>query len=578
MVRNTRVNRQKTKRKTRSRRGGGVIGSGSYGCVYRPALRCSGNAAVNRSKQISKLVKTTNVAGEIKGVDLLKAIDPGQEYLLYPLDEMCPFNINEQPDRADVESSFLAPGNVYNYLPEPVKDTKCRIKEIQSNSTVLFNYDGGSPPTETIYSANDYYAVFEGFRNIFDAVKKLHDNDVVHHDIKDINMVLKQNESGSGFDYRLIDFGFIQKLDDFRRQFNNGPLVNRAYMVAYAPWPFYTFIYAYNRNEILNTLQSKQNQVRYDFKESIQRKIQRWEQVIKRDIGKIPEGLLYKSVGYATDRTPIFSPLENIKNNIMNIIASEKNYITFAKNIDIFGISYSLIKIFSHMFGIHLYLSNTVMNESNIYIKFNNSHMININKYNWKDPKLKEWFFNFSKDLISPFMHVFAAIYSQHDLWKPINLDTIKSTYNDFLYALEGFLYIPGTKEKRREFVKYLNIVKPGGFSPGDSTPFVPTPVASTIFRPSQSTGMSLAVPLPPPAPQPVRPIHVTGRGVKRQATPTPTSTVIGSPTPTTKSKFDHLHAIASSLSSASTKSSTSIKAASQATTPSNTGFFPGNL
>ena len=523
-TRRGRYRKSKTKAKTRCRRGGGIIGSGSYGCVYRPALRCPGNAAVNRSQQISKLVKTKSIAGEIQGIDLLKAADPAQDYLLYPLDETCPFNITAQPDPVSIQASFLHPTEFYNTMPGPMQKIKCPIKGINQNSTVLFNYDGGEKPTNRSYSANDYFSVFEGFTKILDGVNVLHKHKLVHHDIKDLNMVLKLHESGSGFEYRLIDFGFMRRFEQFRSRYADGPSINDNYVLPYIIWPFYIFIFSYKRTELLDLVTTTDPAKKLAFEESLKRKFQRWEQTIKDNIGKIPEGLFYKHDGRPDRKKPVLLSIDNIKANIYNIIATEENYISFAKNVDIFSTGYSLIMLFSHMFSIYSYLHKSALNSVNIYIYFKDKGLQLYDTYRWPDKTITRWIENFIVNVVQPFYNLIGNMYRHENLWM---YEDYKSEYKAFLEALHNAIYVPRTNEKQRGFVKYINHVKPPGFSMGTSTPYAATPipiVPSTGLPMSSGIGLSVALP-PPQPPQVQRLFKATGRVAKRQLTPAGSAT-----------------------------------------------------
>lgn len=523
MPRHTRRRRhRKAKAKTRCRRGGGIIGSGSYGCVYKPALRCPGNTAVNRTQQISKLVKTDTIGGEVYGLHLLKAADPAQEYLLYPLDETCAFNIRAQPDPVSIQASFLHPSESYNTMPGPMKKLKCPVEGINRNSTVLFNYDGGVIPTSRSYSANDYFSAFEGFTKIFDAVKLLHTHELVHHDIKDLNMVSKPSDSGSGFEYRLIDFGFMRRFDHFRSLYADGALINNNYMLPYIIWPFYMFIFSYKRTDLLNLVTTTDPRKKAEFDQSLSRKLQRWEQTIKNTVGKIPEPLFYKHAGRPDRKMPVVVSIENVKRNIFEIISTEENYISFAKNVDVFSTGYSLSMLFLHMFSIHSYLHKSILDSVNIYIYFKDKGLQLYDTYRWPDKTTGLWIQNFIHNVVQPFYHLIGKMYSHENLWI---YEDYKSEYQAFLEALHSAIYVPGTNEKQRGFVKYINHVKPNGFSMGASTPYAATPipiVPSTGLPVSSGIGLSVA--LPPQVQPPL--FKATGRVIapvrvpKRQLTP----------------------------------------------------------
>jgi len=172
------------------RKGGALIGQGTYGCVFRPALPCKTNTR-NRPGQISKLMDGADAIEELKQRDLFHSIDPDQRYFLYPF-EIC-----------DPKLPFNANNNVKN-CKVPMKVRK-----------ILQSLDGGESIGSIKLEVDDYPAFFNSITNLFEGLEKAHAKDVIHNDIKPDNIVVSHVKDH--FNTRFIDFGISFKWDDLER-------------------------------------------------------------------------------------------------------------------------------------------------------------------------------------------------------------------------------------------------------------------------------------------------------------------------------------------------------------------------
>ncbi len=574
----------------KTRRGGAVIGKGSYGCVYRPALRCPGNSAVNRSKQVSKLVKNESIAEEIKGVDILKKIKDSHKYFIYPLDDSCPFNISAQPDQGNVIRSF---------------QTTCKIKDIHQNSYVLFNEDGGVNPGSNAFNSDTYYPFFEGLLNIFHGLDLLHQNGAVHHDIKPDNMVVRVNEAGTGLDFHLIDFGLLQKLDELKEKFSRNEIISKRYDRRYIIWPYYSFILSYNKQSLLFPILVKDQDTRTKFTmEFLYPRFQEWEAAIRTYVGTVPESVYYM------DKSHRDSTLGNpkiIKESILRIVENEDSFINFAKNIDTYSLGFALSIFFTNFFGAKYLFDATGAQVVHFYI-MRHSKNEPYNIHDWKNAELEAWVHNFVNTVAVPFYNIISIMCNYNKFEKPRPLqDLITSYQKDFLVPLRDALYEPGTYTERKGFIKFLHYIKPAGFSLPTApaykyTPIPPTPPTlplkplPTLFPIVQAAGpalpihgsMNLGVQLPPKV---KREIQITGRGapppraqLKRQGTPIPSknsknminsknSTAAPIGRPSKKVAFSTPMPAAVVAPAPSTIES-SIVSAPREITPANQGFF----
>ena len=76
--------------------GGGLIGEGTYGCVFRPHLYCNGKESTSTTNFASKLIiaKKSKIEKEFRISNIIKTIPNYQKYLV-PLLEICPVNVKQ---------------------------------------------------------------------------------------------------------------------------------------------------------------------------------------------------------------------------------------------------------------------------------------------------------------------------------------------------------------------------------------------------------------------------------------------------------------------------------------------------
>lgn len=186
---------------TRRKQGGKVIGSGGYGCVFRPALRCSGTRK-RASKTISKLMLNKYVKREYmeitKYLPILQKIPNYKNYFIIEGANIC------QP-------APLTPMDLSNF------DTKCKVlKKRDINSTNINKnldkvscinlQDGGVELGNYIYSGLS----LDGMKDLNERMIQLLVNGILpmnkyhvyHADIKEANIVVDASKY-----VRLIDWG-----------------------------------------------------------------------------------------------------------------------------------------------------------------------------------------------------------------------------------------------------------------------------------------------------------------------------------------------------------------------------------
>lgn len=212
-----------TCRKTRKRKGGKFIGRGTYGCSFRPALKCIGENSVEQNS-ISKVLVIKNAEKEFKINELLTVIDPEQIFTLYPYKICKP--VLYHSDKKDM-------------------DNKCD-EFLQVNHRAIFLKDGGDNLNDVFFRIPKngfnkvHRALFRALHNLFIGLEYLHSKNFVHLDIKAANVVCKIT---SGTELKFFGFKigkptYLMKFIDFGFSGNVDTVFSKKNTFEYVCWPF----------------------------------------------------------------------------------------------------------------------------------------------------------------------------------------------------------------------------------------------------------------------------------------------------------------------------------------------------
>jgi len=202
--RNKRRRRHTHKKRYSNRmRGGEKIAAGTYGCVYKPPLRCQGSD-VRPADTISKFLKKEKAQEEFEQYTVMKRIDPHRRFHL-GIHEMC---IPAEPDPAMNEdfredcSRIWKPHTSrknYRILNEP--DGGFELGDVHQKLTFT-----RKRPKKPIHSEK-WNTFFRGMERILYGLVQLKKHGYVHQDIKGENIVIHPNT----FHFNYIDFGMLSK-------------------------------------------------------------------------------------------------------------------------------------------------------------------------------------------------------------------------------------------------------------------------------------------------------------------------------------------------------------------------------
>ena len=184
-------------KKPRKRKGGRVLGKGSYGCVIEPAIPCStSNKLSNKVSKIG-LDPTEDNSDEVRMGNFLKGIDPKKKYFIY-VEEAC-----QIPKSAIIKEDF--------------KTCKFEVSEDDTYANILM--DKGNMDLEKFkYEVDlDDASVSRIILKILKCVEILLEHKVTYYDMKTLNVLIKpksgiirrllSSKKSKVYEAYLIDFG-----------------------------------------------------------------------------------------------------------------------------------------------------------------------------------------------------------------------------------------------------------------------------------------------------------------------------------------------------------------------------------
>jgi serine/threonine protein kinase len=181
-----------------------LVGSGSYGCVYSPPIKCETPCTDKRCKNgVSKWMSQEKADNELLEYDNLELeeVDPeGMYHIRKPI--QCKPN---QEELAKVED--------------------CSAVNDYDDSSLLIYDNGGIDLEKYISQGATLKQVLIGLKNIFKGVMVMNEQNRYHFDIKTPNIVVKDGI------FRLIDFGLSKNVNK-----TGGIIYNDVFQNIYFAW------------------------------------------------------------------------------------------------------------------------------------------------------------------------------------------------------------------------------------------------------------------------------------------------------------------------------------------------------
>lgn len=181
------------------------VAEGTYGCVYRPPIKCQNGVKYTNGK-ISKLMTRRAAIKEEKEYKIIKKADKKRQFYPGPPTRCV-------PDAADAVKE-MTPG-------------ECKLFEQDPNISkyeLLIYDDGGYDLDKFVKTQMDNYLVpgakeqtdkfFLNAYNLFQGIKLFLKNDILHHDVKPQNIVFDPHT----YRFNYIDFGLIEKKNKLKNE------------------------------------------------------------------------------------------------------------------------------------------------------------------------------------------------------------------------------------------------------------------------------------------------------------------------------------------------------------------------
>ena len=194
--------------KKRTKKGGEPIGSGGYGCVFQPALKCKNSQKTYTRKMVSKLMTTEHVQSEYLDIQkfskYLKKIPNYKDYfLIWDVSACQPSKLSDKDlvDYEDTCSNLVEEGFSSDVVNNPQILNELKIINMPYGGLDLKNY---------LRKINMNYqktnvVVKSLLKLLTRGILPMNNVGVYHCDIKDSNMLV--DTSTSKIHTRLIDWG-----------------------------------------------------------------------------------------------------------------------------------------------------------------------------------------------------------------------------------------------------------------------------------------------------------------------------------------------------------------------------------
>jgi len=287
------------------------IGSGSFGCVVKPAYICHNNKEDN-FKNINTITKLfpneNNWKEEIYLHNIIQnKIDPNSIFTIKMLDK-CIIN----PDEKYIEENIENTKNFY----------KCKLINKDNKIYQIIYEDGGINLEDYIINnSENIIQILYLFINILEGVKKISLNNYIHFDIKNDNILYNYINKK----LILIDFGKLTKKDDaYFYDITYGKYLKYTKFLFFPP-EFNMLYYAYNNN-----FEIQHNDNLYDFINYIKKII---EKIIQKNF--LSKNLKNKII-YIYNKLLEYYNKSNIVLNLFKSDTYDLNKITTKKEFNLY--------------------------------------------------------------------------------------------------------------------------------------------------------------------------------------------------------------------------------------------------
>ena len=242
--RSKKINKKRSIKKNKIKKGGKFLGRGRHGCVYgkwneenalfKISQTCSTNNDKNKGVKI--LDNHENLLEEWESTSVIRELIEDYKKWYYIPQKKCRI---ERMLKEDIYENNSSPSN----------ESKCHFK-INKNSALVLpiaDYSGNQKIPEKLET------LLVAFKNLFEGISILNENNIVHNDLKEPNVVYTIKDKK----FYIIDFGHMRTF-----QQEGWRLASLKDILYYHAWPFDWFFGTFLLKKIKN---NNSRNVRYNY-------------------------------------------------------------------------------------------------------------------------------------------------------------------------------------------------------------------------------------------------------------------------------------------------------------------------
>ncbi len=209
-------------------RGGKFIAEGSYGCVYgNPPLMCNNKRLSN--EYIVKVMGKDNAYEELADGNIMRRIDPKNEFSIYPVDVCKITKVDEKNDNCLRDCAL---GDVSRRVRACVINKKRPIHGlIMKNGGYDLDLSKKKSVVNSIFNRHTNYLI-KPMYNIIRGIHKMNKTHV-HLDMKGYNILYNEEQNK----FYLIDFGLLSPIEDLFTKTNQKVISRQERQIEYFVYP-----------------------------------------------------------------------------------------------------------------------------------------------------------------------------------------------------------------------------------------------------------------------------------------------------------------------------------------------------